>query len=397
MSRPTIQSVQFRMATEHDAGLPAYDNTALEAYNTCNTYGTIRYGMHLRPQTYGRAMALEAGSAMHEVFMWVRLCTLCLSDAPGELIDYHMARLFGDRAELIWEQATSTDHVLHCKEGAVAVLETSGFYDDPRDKKRTLANLEECAFAYIDKWDWSKPVWVRDPSDPCSDVGIEIPFDLVVTTTHTRVESIDTAIADYKRMRAQFTNVPMSETEEGVIREHLERDTVSTQRRFIGKIDGIHVHGALEGFGGVPMLHENKTASRLNDAWSMSFRLRSQVTGYCVAASVFTEQPVRDAMIHGLSIPLPRSYDMGGVITEHVTRQDFHINDWIAWFVATAEGFERDKDSPYDALRFTHSCSRYFSPCVFVPWCDSERDEQEVMLSEMVTDEWSPLDKKETE
>lgn len=311
-------------------------------------------------------MALEAGSAMHEVFAWVRWCTLAnqLDDVsnPDELLYYHGVRLFEDRLPLILEQARAEydDIGLKCKNGAVAVLETSQFYDDPRDKKRTLANLEECAFAYIDKWNWEHPIWVRDPDDPHSDVGIEIPFDVVVTTTYRE---------DYPR----YDDMP------------------TRSRRYIGKIDGIRVHN------GVITLEENKTASRLDEAWSQSMHMRSQVTGYCIAASVFTEQQVRDAHVHGLSIPIPKTYDFGGVIEEHVIREDFHINAWLQWFCATAEGYEADKDNPHDALRFTHSCSRYFRPCMFIPFCNSSKDEQETMLSEMVYDRWSPLDVKEIE
>jgi hypothetical protein len=41
---------------------------------------------------------------------------------------------------------------------------------------------------------------------------------------------------------------------------------------------------------------------------------------------------------------------------------------------------------------FTHSCNRYFRPCSLIPFCASDREEQERIIAEMVTDEWSPLD-----
>src|SRR5207342_3976291 len=114
-----------------------------------------------------------------------------------------------------------------CKSGAITVLNTSGFYDEPRDKRRTLSNLEECALAYIDRWRWDQPVWQRTPNDPMGNIGVEIPFDLVVELQYNT----------------------------GRIREF----------RFTGKIDGIHHHH--DGLH----IHENKTAARLNDAWAMSF------------------------------------------------------------------------------------------------------------------------------
>ena len=38
-------------------------------------------------------------------------------------------------------------------------------------------------YVYINRWRWDHPVWIRDPADPTSDVGIEIAFDLVVDVT----------------------------------------------------------------------------------------------------------------------------------------------------------------------------------------------------------------------
>ena len=160
-----------------------------------------------------------------------------------------------------------------CKRGCIAVLDTSGFYDDPRDRRRTLSNMEECIYVYINRWRWDHPVWMRDATDPTSDVGMEIPFDLVV---------------DYQ---------------------------VELVFRLTGRIDGIHWNTR-----GELCIHDNKTASRLNDAWSQSFLLSHQITGYCVAASVFTQHPVNNAEILGLAIPLPKTYDFGGYIREPVSR-----------------------------------------------------------------------------
>ena len=66
----------FGMATEADAWLPTYDHTKLSAINTCPTWGIVRYDMHLRMPGQGRALALEAGTAMHECFAFIRLVTL---------------------------------------------------------------------------------------------------------------------------------------------------------------------------------------------------------------------------------------------------------------------------------------------------------------------------------
>jgi hypothetical protein len=233
------------------------------------------------------------------------------------------------------------------KRGCIAVLDTGGFYDDPRDKRRTLSNLEECIYAYINRWNWQHRVWIRNPADPTSDIGIEIPFDLVV---------------DIQPADIQF--------------------------RLTGRIDGIHWNGR-----GELAVHDNKTASRLNEAWSMSFLLNHQITGYCVAANVFTQHAVHNAEVLGLAIPLPKTYDLGGYIREPVTRYDWHYKRWVDWLVHTIALARRYKDNPYDAPKYTHSCNRYFRPCSFIPFCDAGPEEQYVIVNEMVDDEWSPLNK----
>lgn len=361
----SIDKVSFRLASEADANLPTYDNTKLSAFNTCPTWGVIRYQMHKRMPGAGRAMALECGSAMHEMFAWVRLCTLKRQLQPPadyRAYYYHGERLFGPKRFIeINEQCPKlVDHVDHCKAGAIAVLETSGYYDDPSDKRRTLTNMIECALAYIDKWRWDDKVWMRDETDPCSDVGIEIPFDVVVS-------------------------IGFGPRDEGLADNEM---VVEKQFRYTGKIDGIHW------CNGVLILGENKTASRLNDAWSMSFAMASQVTGYCIAASVFTEGQIRNAMIHGITVPLPRSYDYGGIVREPVSRSDYHFKQWINWALHTVEGYEAYESNPFEAPKYTHSCNRYFRPCSMLAFCDSDREDQELSLGQMVLEEWSPLHEK---
>ena len=347
------RTVNFRLSTPDDMHLATYDNTKLVAINTCPTWGILRYQMHKRMGGSGRALALECGSAMHEVFAWVRLCTLAAQQrtetATSDVWNYHGARLFGkERFQSITQEVETAATILDmCKRGAIAVLDTCGYYDDPRDKRRTLSNMEECAYAYIDRWKWDQHVWMRNPNDPFGDVGIEIPFDVVV-----EVQDAHKAF------------------------------------RYTGKIDGIHyrnhTHTTL-------VLHDNKTAARLNDAWSMQWALASQITGYCLAASVFTEQDVRQAEVLGLSIPLPKTYDYGGIVREPVTRKDYHFTRWVSWLLHTIKLCEENADNPYDAPKYTHSCNRYFRSCSLIPFCDSDVDEQRLIVKEMEHDEWSPL------
>lgn len=342
----------FRLATPDDYKLESYDNTKLVAMGVCPTWGIVRYQMHKRVQSSGRAMALECGHAMHQVFAWVRLCTLWQqlhkehAMPAGVAFSFHGIRLFGlDRLKHIREDAgdPTVDFIDFVKRGAIAVLDTSGYYDDERDKRRTLSNMEEAAFHYIDRWRWQDDVWMRDPSDPTGDVGIEYPFEMVV-----------------------------------VIDDLVFKHT--------GRIDGIHVRD------GKVVLHENKTASRLNDAWEMSFSTSSQITAYCVAASVYTGVTVNRAEVFGLSIPLPKNYDYGGYVRTSVGREEFHFKRWINWLYGTVSMYRMWEDDPYHAPQFTHSCNRYFRPCSLIPFCDTDDTERKVMLEEMVVDAWSPLD-----
>lgn len=349
---------EFRLATEDDSDLPTFDHTKLSAINTCPTWGILRYQMHKRMPGDGRNLALEAGSAMHEVFAFIRLASLIDTLHNGgasyehvnELWSYQAVRLFGrERADAINAAIKDcTDITDVCKVGSIAVLDTSGYYDDPRDRRRTLSNLEECAYAYVNRWRFDHPVWMRNVLDPHSDVGIEIAFD-VVADMHTH-------------------GFP--------------------KFRLTGKIDGIHYNSS-----GNLTVHDNKTASRLGEAWSMSQAINHQFTGYTVAASCFTNDTCKNVEVLGLSIPLPRNYDLGGYERVTMTREAHHLGRWVQWLIHTI-GIELTfLNNPFDAPKYTHSCNRYFRPCSFIPFCDADQEEQRIIVSEMTHDEWSPLHK----
>jgi hypothetical protein len=354
MSMETYQA-SFRLATEQDTHLETYDHTKLSAINTCPTWGVLRYTMHKRMPSTGRALALEAGHAMHECFAFIRLVSLIdqhtnMGDKFQEqLWYYHGTRLFGEERlqhiDSVIQEAGDVVEV--AKRGSIAVLDTSGYYDDPRDRRRTLSNMEEAIYAYINRWRWDHLVWMRNSTDPTSDIGIEIPFDLVVDIS----------------------------------------GSADMQLRLTGRIDGIHYNGRNE-----LTIHDNKTASRLNDAWQQSFLLSHQITGYCVAASTFAQHPVHNAEVLGLALPLPKTYDFGGYIRETVSRRDYHYTRWLQWLVHTITMARQYKDNPYDAPKYTHSCNRYFRPCAFIPFCDADDEEQHTIVQEMETDEWSPLE-----
>ena len=107
---------------------------------------------------------------------------------------------------------------------------------------------------------------------------------------------------------------------------------------------------------------------------------------------MFTGELVERAKSMGLCIPLPKSYEYGGILEPVVRREDRHIAKWLEWFDFIASLYEEFKDNPFDAPMFSHSCGRYFRMCMMQPFCDSDRADQEQMVKEMIDDKWTPLD-----
>lgn len=347
----------MRLATADDAHLHRYTNSSLIAMNTCPTWAIVKDQMKLGYASNGRAMALEAGAAMHEMFAAVRLWQLWKHDLSSTigvpaLVMHHGNRLFGEERFMdMLQQAhdSKEDARTSCLNFCLQALYSSGFYDDPSDNRRTMSNLEEAAIMYIDRWDFTRyPIWIRDKNDPESDVGIEIKFDVVL--------EYDISEGDYgPHYTAQYL--------------------------YSGTLDGLHVDPKRDN---ILFVGENKTASRLDEAWRQSFEMSSQITGYCLAGTVFTEQPMDRAVVWGVMLPLPKSYDYGGLVVEHVTRESFKTERWFDWFLYTVNQYEAYHNDPHRAPKFTHSCNRYFRPCSLIPFCSSDDEEQRLALAEMV-------------
>src|SRR5690554_676087 len=127
--------------------LPTFDNTKLVAINTCPLWGIVRYTHHKTLGGSGRAMALEAGGAAHEVFAAHRLyyfrefgagfygeeadCVLASATRAGE-------RIFGKQRHDAMLAAVDEreDFRTRCQQFALTALYNCGFYDDPGDRRR---------------------------------------------------------------------------------------------------------------------------------------------------------------------------------------------------------------------------------------------------------------------
>jgi hypothetical protein len=345
-----MTDIDIQVATEEDAHLPTFDNTKLTAINTCPMWGIIRYDQHKRMPNAGRAMALEAGSACHELFAAVRLYTI-REEFPEHFL-HHMHRVFGPvRAPHmidVLDAYKNEDDRTRMMNFALYALETSGFYDDPKDRYRTLTNLEASCIAYMDRINLTRPVYIEDHDNPACLIGVEIPFAL-------RINFGDGCVI-----------------------------------RFVGRMDGLHHKNGRDD----PRLEiqENKTASRLGDAWEMSFRMSHQVTGYAVAAAAMSGQSVEFARVIGLATPQPRTTQFGGFTEIPVRRHSEHIGRWLSWMRHTISIWEQYRHNIQDSPRYTHSCNRYFRPCSLIPLCDAPEDEFEQIFNMMEHDEWSPLD-----
>lgn len=325
--------VDLRIATEDDAHLVRVSNSLLVGINTCPTWGIIHGLMGKRWTEQTRSMPLEAGGACHKVFAAVRLYEL---RNKRHIFDHQGLKLFGETT--FAEMVHGIDSPINF---CLPALYNSGFYDDPKDRRRTMATLEECCIAYINKWEFGKwEVWVHDETKSDTPVGIETSFDLVI---------------DYLDLGISV--------------------------RYCGKIDGLCLDKNKR-----LIVHENKTASRLGDAWESSFLMSHQVTGYLLAAQFLSGQPCTNARIFGLSIPLPKTYDYGGVVDVPVTRDSQSFYHWFNWVHHTMAMYEQYKDDIINIPRYTHSCNRYFNSCSMIPYCGlATEDERNETLSSMIT------------
>lgn len=361
-----IGAIRTRITQPDDLELRAFDNTALVAINTCPTWGLVQHGLRKKMPGAARAMALEAGAACHEAFAAARLFDLMTRGLMDHVV-YHGPRLFGrerfTEMMAIYHKYSREDRRTCLLNFALEALYSSGFYDDPRDKRRTMTNLEEACITYLDRIRWDRPVWVENESDPTSMIGIEIPFDVTVGIKIDVGAGIEEEI-----------NV-----------------------RFIGRIDGVHWSDSnrtrIE-------LEENKTGSRLDDAWRESFGMSHQVTGYMIALTTILDahnvecgsDGIRHGIVHGLAIPQPASRDISGIERVPVRRYDHQIAEWFHWFTASVAKYQFFTGDELNAPKYTHSCNRYFRSCSFIPLCYAEPEERKHIIEEMEEYTWNPLE-----
>jgi len=328
---------------DEDFRLPYYSFSIMEAILTCPKWGLIRYRDRKYFKSNYRALALEAGSAMHEVFGALRLWQLKRVQGLPDHFNHHGTRLYGkNRLDTCWwDKSDPRDEALSfCFE----ILNSGEYYDDPKDRIRTMAHMEETTIRYVDemmKVMDRNSIWIADPKDPTAPVGIEYTFDMVV----------DNAI------------------------------------RYIGTIDGITIHTPR----GVTRNEENKTASRLDEAWRESYRVKFQPTGYTIASRLLTGEEIIENKIIGIKVKQTRSSEDFLMFVEH--RDVDTWSDFYNTLLYTHKLALEYAGNNLNAPMFTHSCNRYFRPCGFIDLCCASQDDQQTMYDAMERTQLSPSER----
>jgi hypothetical protein len=323
------------------------DHTRATAIHTCPRWGVVRYMHNKSLEVEGRQIPLECGNALHQSFAAHRLwqlwkampatMTTQADYARGELILDTGVRIFGrDR----WDELS---HKLYEDDPAPIALEalyTSGFIDDPRDRKRTLTNMELSLLHYLTRYPHDHLPYVNGDF-----VGVEVPVRLKLTF------------------------------EDGTEFAYLGRADVVLTEPKTGKL----------------IVVDNKTSSNVGNNWEVQWRTSHQLTGYCVGVSSMTRQRVMDFGVLGLQVPLPKGQEFGGYVFMEGQKTTRAVAEWAKWAYSAWQLWDQYKDQPFEAPQFTHSCYRYFRACSFVPICDIAESDPPVTLSELTDSPWHPL------
>jgi len=313
-------------------------------------WGVVRYGLRRTYDAGGqRALALEAGSAMHEIFAAIRLWQLANVQKLREHVHYHGPKLFGlERYSMLdffmLKNFEPREHLISL---CFSVLHSSGYYDDPRDNIRTLTNMESALISYIDEYlplmkSWE--IYVHDPKNPTSPIGVELTTDAVLHYSDGKI-------------------IRYIGTADAVLRSLLDR----AKPLYVG---------------------ENKTASRLDDSWRLSFELSHQVTGYNVITTAKLAIPVYRTKVFGLRLQSGQQNTYESFEPQIRTREMIHV--WANWVYSGVTLYEHYGEVFESTQRLTHSCNRYFRPCALLTFCADTPEGREMQIKDMVESDLSP-------
>ena len=338
----------------------ALDFSTMNNVSSCAFRGIVSsvLGKQLN-DTPERNMALEAGDLCHKVYAVWRALSIKDEDLQDIYVKKFLKQVVPDMdnelfdkevEELVGRSITCLTPLAEMMVYADWIIEHSGYYDDEKDKKRTIENIRTSLMAYGSNFlelVKEEPVWI---SEDRTKVGIELPFE-----KHLIIKYIEDGVEKEKDIQ------------------------------FIGKIDGIHVHPNRK-----LIIHENKTASRLDDSWLAQWYMSHQITGYCLAASNFVGEFIDQARVLGMQIPVPK---MSGYAfrTDRVDRPTHFIENWAKWVLTQAKTIEEYKDCPEKAIMNTRSCCAFYSTCPLMCICTLPEDERKQTIVQMPVKKWSPL------
>lgn len=316
------------------------DHTRANAIHTCNRWGVVRYMHNKALSVEGRAVPLECGSAMHQAFAAMNLHRLAQQGFSKLGMVGQFNRIFGNldedheaRCDMLQKllNADSPDSI------ALEALYTSGFYDDPADKRRTMSNMEVSLLHFLTRQDKEYPIFIQD-----NFVGIEVPTRIVI-------------------------------------------DYGDAKLLYLGRVDAVKQDGDLI----LPI--DYKTASNVSNAWETQWQTSHQMTGYCVSLQVMLQLPVYNFAVEGLQIPLPKTNEYKGYVFARYPRSNRQFGEFFNWVRMALDIWMMFKDKPFNTVQNTNACYRYFRPCPFLPICTIGDDDPDMTLEEMVDASWNPL------
>ena len=328
--------------------MPYLTSSMLEALVTCPRWGLINSVNRRSFTENARAMALEAGSAMHEVFSVLNLLQVGVVQGKVDHMNYHGERLFPGR----WAGMTAKlDTTVHDKfrhdvmeDILLRCLASSDFYDDPADPYRTMSNLERAAFELYNYWVTVLSDFTIQTSElPDEPIGVERSIDVVFTAPDA---------------------API---------------------RFIGLADAIYQNDTTRKV----TLGEYKTSSRVTDSYLESFRTRNQVTAYMLGLHAdYSDYMSGNTII--IASEMPPKASKQNVQHIMVPRDEDSYADFFAACKFGMQIIEQFGDNPTDAPMFTHSCNRYFRTCSLMTLCTCTSQDRRETYDSMFTKELSP-------
>jgi hypothetical protein len=343
----TVSPLSEAGAKEFSARNQWLDHTRVTAIHTCPRWGIVR-NMHGKSlEVEGRQVPLECGNALHQSFaahrlwqLWKALPATITTDEEAAKVRTILGtglRIFGkDRWDELMDKLYEDDPAPI----ALEALYTSGYIDDPRDRKRSLSNMELSLLHYLTRYPHDYLPYVNGDF-----VGVEVPVRLKLT---------------------------------------FEDDT---EFAYLGRADVI----LTEPGTGKLIVVDNKTSSNVGNAWETQWRTSHQLTGYCVGVSSMIHQRVMSYGVLGLQVPLPKGQEFGGYVFMQGEKTTRAVAEWAKWCYSAWSLWDQYQDQPFEAPMFTHSCYRYFRGCSFIPICDIAEDDPPMTLSELTDSPWHPL------